>query len=283
MLYGIKSIVAYLLGTDIAGRNLAVRQDDTFLVSYPRSGNTWTRFLIANLVYPDKVVDFRNIEKLIPDANSQSSRTLKSAPPPRVIKTHEYFDHRYPKTIYIVRDPRDVALSYYQFSRKYGHIDEKVSLENFVDDFVCGRLISADYGTWGENVGSWMYARGHSRSFLLVRYEDMRQNPTTELTRISTFMGIRPDPVRLQRAIEQSSADHMRKLEELQDDQWQKTLGYVTRREYKKKRKDIPFIGWAKSGDWRNSLPESCVHQIESAWGELMTTVGYDRVTVSMP
>lgn len=283
MLYGIKSIVAYLLGTDIAGRNLAVRQDDTFLVSYPRSGNTWTRFLIANLVYPDKVVDFRNIEKLIPDANSQSSRTLKSAPPPRVIKTHEYFDHRYPKTIYIVRDPRDVALSYYQFSRKYGHIDEKVSLENFVDDFVCGRLISADYGTWGENVGSWMYARGHSLSFLLVRYEDMRQNPTTELTRISTFMGIRPDPVRLQRAVEQSSADHMRKLEELQDDQWQKTLGYVTRREYKKKRKDIPFIGWAKAGGWRNSLPESCVHQIESAWGELMTTVGYDRVTVRMP
>ena len=281
MLYGIKSIVTYLLGTDIAGRNLAVRQDDTFLVSYPRSGNTWTRFLIANLVFPDKVVDFRNIEKLIPDANSQSSRTLKSTPPPRVIKTHEYFDHRYPKTIYIVRDPRDVALSYYQFSRKYGQIDEKVSLENFVDDFVCGRLISADYGTWGENVGSWMYARGHSLSFLLVRYEDMRQNPTTELTRISTFMGIRPDPVRLQKAVELSDADHMRKLEELQDDQWQKTLGYVARREYKKKkRKDIPFIGWAKAGGWRNSLPESCVHQIESAWGELMTTVGYDRVTV---
>ena len=284
MLYGIKSIVTYLLGTDIAGRNLAVRQDDTFLVSYPRSGNTWTRFLIANLVFPDKVVDFRNIEKLIPDANSQSSRTLKSAPPPRVIKTHEYFDHRYPKTIYIVRDPRDVALSYYQFSRKYGHIDEKVSLENFVDDFVCGRLISADYGTWGENVGSWMHARGHSLSFLLVRYEDMRQNPTTELIRISTFMGIRPDPVRLQKAVEQSSADHMRKLEELQDDQWQKTLGYVARREYKKKkRKDIPFIGWAKAGGWRNSLPESCVHQIESAWGELMTTVGYDQITVRIP
>ena len=40
MIYGVKRIINYLLGTDIAGRNLAVYPDDTFIVSYPRSGRT---------------------------------------------------------------------------------------------------------------------------------------------------------------------------------------------------------------------------------------------------
>ena len=144
MIYGIKTVVKYILGTDRAERDFAVYPDDTFVVSYPRSGNTWTRFLIANLVYPEKNVGFTNIEKLIPDTSSQSNRALKSTPRPRIIKTHEYFDHRYRKVIYIVRDPRDVALSDYDFQRKYMQIDDAYPLEQYVEDFVQGRLISID-------------------------------------------------------------------------------------------------------------------------------------------
>ena len=67
MLFGIKSVVKYLLGTDIADRNVAVYADDTFIVSYPRSGNTWTRFLIANLLHPEVEVGFANIDSFVPD------------------------------------------------------------------------------------------------------------------------------------------------------------------------------------------------------------------------
>src|SRR5467141_4482966 len=102
MIYGIRRVLKYALGRDIAGRTLAVRPDDTFVVSYPRSGNTWTRFLIANLLHPNQNVSFTNIEKLIPDTASQSNRALKATPRPRIIKTHQYFDHRYGKIIYIV-------------------------------------------------------------------------------------------------------------------------------------------------------------------------------------
>lgn len=283
MLYGLKTLVTYGLGIDLAGRNFAVYPDDTFLVSYPRSGNTWTRFLIANLAFPDRTVDFTNIERLIPDTTSQSNLTLKGMPRPRIIKTHEYFDHRYPKTIYIVRDPRDVALSYYAFHRKYMHIDDSVELEQFVDDFVLGRQKS-EWATWGENVASWVYARGRSSSFLLLRYEEMQKDPVKELGRVADFMGITGEPKRLQKAVELSSAERMRKLEKLQDEQWRKTLGYVVRRTHaKRKRKDIPFVGGAKAGGWHTAMPESCVRQIESAWGELMATLGYELVTVAGP
>lgn len=274
MIYGIKTVLRYILGTDLAERNFAVYPNDTFVVSYPRSGNTWTRFLIANLVYPDQDVSFTNIEKLIPDTSSQSNRALKGTPRPRIIKTHEYFDHRYPKTIYIVRDPRDVALSYYDFQRKYMQIEDGYPLERYVDDFVSGKLISVGWGTWGENVASWIFTRGKRKEFLLLRYEDMMKDTHRELARIANFLDIDPAPERLQHAIERSSADRMRALEKLESDTWIAT---------RNRRKDIPFVRVAKSGGWRTSLPESCVHQIEVAWGELMSTLGYELVTVNVP
>jgi hypothetical protein len=274
MIYGIKTVVKYILGTDRAERDFAVYPDDTFVVSYPRSGNTWTRFLIANLVYPEKNVGFTNIEKLIPDTSSQSNRALKSTPRPRIIKTHEYFDHRYPKVIYIVRDPRDVALSYYDFQRKYRQIDDAYPLEQYVEDFVQGRLISIDWGTWAENVSSWIYTRGKSKNFLLLRYEDMMKDTMRELTRIAQFFAIEPEAARLQQVIERSSADRMRELEKLEADRWIATKNH---------RKDIPFVRVAKAGGWRTSLPVKSVEQIENAWGDLMTTLGYEPVTVQVP
>jgi hypothetical protein len=270
MIYGLKSVAKYLLGTDKAGRNFAVYPDDTFIVSYPRSGNTWTRFLIANLVHPDKSVSFANIEKLIPDSSSQSNLALKRTPRPRIIKTHEYFDHRYPKTIYIVRDPRDVALSYYDFQRKYRQIEDNHPLDRYVDDFISGSLGSADWGTWSENVASWFYARGQRSNFLLLRYEDMIQDTRAQLMRIALFLGMTADEDRMERAIELSSADRMRELEKSEAEHWIGTRG---------RRQDIPFVRLAKAGGWRTSLPANCVAKIESAWGALMTTLGYGLVS----
>src|SRR5260370_2326170 len=168
MIYGIKSVLKYLLGTDIADRNLAVYPDDTFVVSYPRSGNTWTRFLIANLVFPSESVTFTNIERLIPDTSSQSNRALKRTPRPRIIKSHEYFDPRYRRVLYIVRDPRDLVLSYYNFQRKYRQIADDYPLADYVDDFINGRLISADSGSWGGKVASWVYTPQNQSGLFLV-------------------------------------------------------------------------------------------------------------------
>ncbi|MFY9560982.1 MAG: sulfotransferase domain-containing protein [Terriglobales bacterium] len=270
MIWGLKRVVKYLLGTDIAGRNLAVYPDDTFIVSYPRSGNTWTRFLVANLVHPEQPVTFANIEQLIPDCEAMSSRHVKRVPRPRIIKSHEYFDPRYRKVIYIVRDPRDVALSYYDFSRKYRQIEDNYPLTRFVSDFVGGRLSSADWGTWGENVGSWVHTRNGRPGFLLLRYEDMLSNAERELAKVADFLGIESSAERLAAAVERSSADRMRSFERTQGDQWVAT---------KNKRRDIPFVRTATSGLWKEKLPASSIAEIESAWGHLMRGLGYDLTT----
>jgi hypothetical protein len=270
MIYGIKQVLNYALGRDIAGRTLAVRPDDTFIVSYPRSGNTWTRFLIANLLFAGQPVSFANIELLIPDAEAQSSRYMKRVREPRVIKSHQYFDHRYPKVLYITRDPRDVAVSYYNFSRKYRHIADDYPLEQYVHGFVTGTLLSSGWGTWAENVGTWVAARNGRPTFLLLRYEDLLADTQTELAKMARFFGVDASPDELSRAIENSSADHLRELEKKEGGAWVTT---------KNKRSDIPFIGSAAAGKWKSVLPGAAVEEIESAWGNTMAQLGYELVT----
>ena len=270
-MYGVKWIVKYLTGTDIAGRSLAVYPDDTFIVSYPRSGNTWTRFLVANLLHPGEPATFLNIERWVPDSEAQSSRYLKRIPRPRVIKSHQYFDHRFKKVVYIVRDPRDVALSYYDFHRKYRQIPDGYPLTKFVSDFVAGHLISA-WGTWAENVGSWIYTRHGQPGFLLLRYEDMVANTERELGKIDIFLGTNATPQILAETVHRSSAECLRNLERVQADQWVST---------KNKRSDIPFVRTALVGEFRTKLPENAVAEIESAWAPLIVKLGYDLVTAN--
>jgi hypothetical protein len=270
MMYGAKRIAKYLLGTDIAGRQLAVRPDDTFIVSYPRSGNTWTRFLIANLLFAGHEVSFANIERLIPDAEALSSRYMKRVCSPRVIKTHQYFDHRYPKVLYIARDPRDVLVSYYHFSRKYRHIADDYPLEQYVHGVVSGTLHVTAWGTWAENVGTWLAARHGRQTFLLLRYEDMMADTETELAKAARFFGVDASAEQLRRAIENSSAERLRELEKKEGGEWVAT---------KNKRSDIPMIGSAVTGKWKAVLPEAAVAEIESAWGNLMAQLGYELVT----
>jgi hypothetical protein len=258
------SAVKRALGLQRPGRNLEVFPDDVFIVSYPKSGNTWTRFLIANLVYPDKSPDFRNINELIPDPEALSKRHLAKVSRPRIIKTHQYFHPSYRKIIFVVRDPRDVAVSLYYFQKKTRGYSDEFPIDQHVKRFVSN--VDPRYGSWGENVASWLVTRGNDPEFLLLRYEDILKDAAEELRKIADFLHIEPSPERLALAVERSSADNMRKLEGVQALLWSST---------KDTRQDIPFVRAAKSGNWRTELPQTCVIEIERAWGGIMHHLGY--------
>src|ERR1700746_1173160 len=148
---GLKS----LFGLNRGGRNFPVFPDDTFLVSFPRSGNTWTRFLVCNLLDPDHPVEFADLESRIPELYDTTARKLRAFPRPRIIKSHESFDPRYRKIIYIVRDPRDVAISYYEFQLKRRVVSEDCRLEEFVPRFMESEF-EPKTGCWGDHVLSWL-------------------------------------------------------------------------------------------------------------------------------
>ncbi len=257
-----------LFGLNRGGRNFPVFPDDTFLVSYPRSGNTWTRFLVANLIFRESPTTFANIERRIPDPSAVSRRGLARIARPRIIKSHEYFDPRYCKVIYIVRDPREVVLSNYYFQLKKRFIPEGYPMDQYIARFVSKGVDS--YASWGENVASWLAARGGAQGFMLLKYEDMVHQTGQELSRIAIFLGLEATPERLTRAAELSSASHMRNLEKVESSKWDGT---------KNTRKDIPFVRTAEIDSWKGKLSHEHVAMIESAWGNLMSCLGYELMT----
>jgi len=264
MLTTVKYGLRLMLGRLNAGREVTVFRDDVFLVSYPRSGNTWVRFLIANLRDPVDPASFANIDRKIPEIYHFPDRDLRRRPRPRILKSHEYFDPRYRKVIYIVRDPRDVALSFYYFLLKKRMLDDRCGIEDYVNRWIEWKAES--YGSWGDNVISWLGTRHPSSGFLLVRYEDLAANPVHELGSIAGFLGIPADEGRLSRAIQLSSVGRMRALESAQSQLWQTT---------RKTRTDIPFVRTASTGNWKSQLPPTAVSAIESCWGSLMKQLGY--------
>lgn len=251
----IKHAVKYVTGRDVAGRNVFVYPDDTFLVSYPKSGSTWARFLMAALSNPSETVDFANIDRLLPSISSRSKRDLRKQTRPRLLKSHEYFDARYPSVIYVVRDPRDVVLSQYRFFMKRGTIADGYTLDRWIERFIAGELNT--YGSWGQNVGSWLAARLGTERFLLLKYEDLLVDTKKELAKAAEFLGLQVTPEHIASCVAQGSAERMRELEKKQGDQWVTTKG---------KRKDIPFVGTAKAGGWKSGLSAEQIAKIETAW-----------------
>jgi Sulfotransferase domain len=264
--------VKWLLGKSRGGRNFGIYPDDTFLVSYPKSGNTWARFLLANLIYGHERVSFANLEGRIPDVYKNTQKELRRVPRPRILKSHEYFDPRYKKVIYIVRDPRDVVISYYHFHLKKGIIPDGYPLEQYVSRFVAGEIDA--FGSWRENVASWLATRYGTANFLLLRYESMLDQTAHELAKIAAFLGIERSAEEISQAVELSSADRMRKMERTQANVWVNT---------KDSRKDIPFVRNATAGQWQSALSVAMIAEIESAWGDLMGRLGYSPITNGTP
>lgn len=259
-----------LLGSEWAGRNLTILPDDTFIVTFPRSGNTWLRFLIGNLIHPETPVTFANLESFIPYVDIHSDRFLLGAPRPRILESHETFFPAYPKVIYLVRDPRDVAISYHYILIKDRHLPENFPFENFLDGFLAGKDYGHRLGPWADHVMSWVNMRQGSPNFLLLRYEDLLENTQRELARVAKFIGVSASREQLDHAVEMSSAARMRNLEKSQGRLWKST---------RRSRQDKPFVRVAASGGWRSALPEESVTAIERSCGEAMRVLGYSPVS----
>ena len=121
------------------------------------------------------------------------------------------------------------------------------------------------FGSWGENVGSWIGAKTGSKEFLLLRYEDMLIDTAKELGKVAKFLAIEASIAELNQAVEMSSFETMRELESKQSDTWIDT---------KATRSDEFFVRAGKAGCWRTQLPEKAVERIVGQWGGLMDRLG---------
>jgi len=234
----------FAAGATSLQRTFQVLPDDCMLVSYPRSGNTWLRFLVSNARFGhEQPTTFENLNQRIPYALRPSNFTMRRLARPRILKSHSAYDCRFRKVVFLVRDPRDVAISYYHYHIRRAKISADCSLDEYVLKYVRGEMDR--YGTWGENVGSWLGARAHTEDFMLVRYEDMKEDTALVLKGICEFLGLPNDTETIQHAVHWSSPEKMNP------------------------RKATP-------GEWRDVLAAESVELIERSWGSVMAQLGYE-------
>lgn len=180
-----------------------LRAPDVLLVSYPRSGNTWMRYLLANLFFPHKSWNIENISQVIPDLGEDFPKKYL-APHPRIFKTHYPRLTRH-RAIYLYRDGRDAALSYYDRLCKLRA--EERPFGAFLQEMLLG---GCKFGSWQDHVDSWISGVESGR-VLPVCYESLRLDLEKELLRVGEFLEINWSRLQIRRAGKRSNRERMRR------------------------------------------------------------------------
>ena len=178
----------------------------------------------------------------------QDSRTLSPSTP------------RAPKrAIYILRDPRDVAVSYYRYLHGLGKYES--DLDAFLADWLTCRIWPC---SWREHVASWIGGSLKSTrdELLIIRYEDLIHDPQDHVRAIAQYLGYPLNRSRLNDVLVKTTSDEMRRKEKAGMRKSERANGFQ-------------FIGSAKAGSWRDSLSERQEALISESLGTVMGQFGY--------
>lgn len=269
-----------------------------WLASYPKSGNTWLRVFLANLILdePEPLALKRINEVCSSEPNEVWFKPLAKKPVSELsekkiaelrtraqehavglnknimpMKTHSLCgkDHGYPiisvkatiGVIYIVRDPRDVAIS---AADHYGlTIDQ--AIEMMADHRARGRgtpgnTVHELMGSWSDHVRSWTSWKPTPK--MLLRYEDMLADSLGQLGAVARKLGITQDAERIRRAVEFSSFKALQ-VQEAES-------GFIEKSLHSRR-----FFRAGRAGGWRDTLSPAQAAAIESIHGEQMRRFGY--------
>ncbi len=186
---------------------------DFVLASFPKTGNTFTRFVLANfLAIKEKAgeeVNFYNLGQLLPEFGKDDLRLdWNHKALPRIIKTHEAHHSEFniaKRFLYVMRDPRDTMISYF----KYLQANKKVQYSGDIDDFI--RDENYGLSVYLKHIASWK-----SRANWVFRYEDLMTNPYPLFESLLKELECEFTQEELEEAIARSQPDRMRKVENAQ-------------------------------------------------------------------
>ena len=186
----------------VAWRHAAIDPADAMLASYPRSGSVWFQLMLGELLVGHEV-DFstRPIPLPFTSVLRYSQDTPRVLPGGgRVIKTHEPFRGEYRRAVYLVRHPGDVASSYYRLASQWTL--PKIGFDAWFDAWVRGEIDG--YGTWQENVESWLDA---PVPIEVIRYEELKADPEGTLATALRLFGIERDAEAISSAVEHNTLE----------------------------------------------------------------------------
>lgn len=230
-------------------------------IGFPKSGNTWVHFLMANSIVGaagrTDDVHFKNLKYWMAGSEKPPTR-----PPvdgfPKMRGTHDkpceatYLGED-TKIVYIVRHPGDVMESFYHW-RKDVRTDAEVG--TFSEFLRSGHGVQA----WVRHVESW-----ENRWDLLIKFEDLKQNPASQLREIWNLIEKDVDESTIQYAVEQSSFENMSQMEE-----------EYGRKEKAGRNPNTKFMRKGESDAGDTYFDTEDRQYLEHTAGNLMSRLGYD-------
>ncbi|XP_046339055.1 sulfotransferase 1A1-like isoform X2 [Haliotis rufescens] len=182
-------------GPGIQGvRSVKIRDDDIILCAFPKSGTHWvfeiTRELLTGEIIEDDVTMSQTFMEFGPEeryADLQSPRILNS----HLLMKHlpEDVINKKIKVITILRNPKDVAVSFYNFLKTVPFAKYKGEWKNFLRPLFQGKFM---YESWMDYVIDWEQVKKTNPDLpvLTLFYEDIKQDQMREMRRICEFLGV---------------------------------------------------------------------------------------------
>lgn len=229
-------------------REFQVRPDDVWVVAFPRSGTTWVQEIVY-LLMSDLNFDgsrstllddrFPHLEWLYPSTKRidawQSSRLIKSNLPLTLLP--QTLRQQKPKIIYLARNPNDVIVSNYYYSKMIYPITKfDGNFEDFFDMFLDHNVL---YGPWSQHVKDFWGLR-NEENILFITYEDLQKDTSGTVDKIAKFLGKEVSETDKQRLIDHCGFNQM-KENFMVNHAWYKDLGVST---------GEPFLRKGLVGDW---------------------------------
>ncbi|HVN18034.1 MAG TPA: sulfotransferase domain-containing protein [Dongiaceae bacterium] len=241
-------------------RHRGFHPSDAFVGSYPRSGSTWLRFILVELL-AGQDSGFSDVNRISPDVGDHAGARTLLAGGGRLIKTHEIYREAYRKAIYLVRDPRDVIFSEYAYYKALGFAGD--DFDEFLDEFL--RKGVNPFGTWSHHAHSWLDAAESGKAdILVVRFEDMRQDTQSALGEMMEFLKVPVSASAIRAAVQHNSLDRMKAKEKVNP---------------QKASAKGRFIGSGSVQGWRDKLTDTQLGNIERHAGDAMRRLGYHLVS----
>ncbi|XP_070118467.1 sulfotransferase 1 family member D1-like isoform X1 [Equus przewalskii] len=190
--------------------------------------------------------------------------TLKDMPSPRLVKTHlpvqllpSSFWKNNCKIVYVARNAKDVAVSYYYFYQMAKIHPDAGTWEEFLDKVMMGKVA---FGSWYDHVKAWWEKR-KDYHILYLFYEDMKEDPKREIQKLLKILDKDLPEETMDKILHHSSFDVMKQ---------NASTNYTTVPKCNMDHSISPFMRKGISGDWKNHFTVAQYERFEKDYEEKM-------------
>ena len=253
---------------DLIEKEFIVKDGDVFVVTYPRSGTTWTEQMVHLLANKGEQGEQRLTDAVpwletLPHRPNGMLEFLKTLPPRRLFTSHlpyplmPPFQDTTARILYVARNPKDVAVStYFHNQSKLGY---EGPWEEHFQQFLHGDV---GVGPYFDHILPWWQASRKDDHILFLKYEDMKHDHSGSVARIASFLDLQADAQLIDTVVSQSSFKSMTSKE-------------TTNFDWIPQRADVPkHFRKGEIGDWRNHFKAEQSQQMDDVFMNKMKDSG---------